>query len=194
MRWQGKADVAASLLYLKEDVREVCRFAIEDLDLWRSWRQNCRWCWLGTAKWSSTHLRKLRHVCHWWLFACQFVITDHGLFLLFLCWDFHQYGGWIQAAGEIWVASALVEEALADVVGDSDRLHAFKYACLDIEASCLPLGDAVENDLCICLFLRFLLHAAIPYFDNCFTGMSLSDPRWTKRRKFLTQAQYDSAK
>lgn len=98
-------------------------------------------------------------------------------------------------AGEIWVASALVEEALADVVGDSDRLHAFKYAVLgDWKASRLPLADAVENDLCICLFLRFLLHAAIPYFDNCFTGMSLSDPRWTKRRKFLTQAQYDSAK
>ena len=86
-------------------------------------------------------------------------------------------------AGEIWVASALVEEALAHVVGDSDRLHAFKYTVLgDWKASRIHLPDAVENNLCICLFLLFLLHTPIPYFDNCFTGMSLSDPRWTKRR------------
>lgn len=56
-------------------------------------------------------------------------------------------------AGEIWVATALVEEALAADVGGSDRHRAFKHAVLaDWLASRIPLHAAVENDLFICLF------------------------------------------
>ena len=31
-RWQSKADSAASVLYLKDDIVEVCRWAVEDMD------------------------------------------------------------------------------------------------------------------------------------------------------------------
>lgn len=63
-RWQSKADAAASLLYLKEDVREVCRFAIEDLD-----REDLEDKILDDADWELLNevqptLGKLRHVCH----------------------------------------------------------------------------------------------------------------------------------
>ena len=61
-------------------------------------------------------------------------------------------------AGEIWVATALVEEALADAVGDTDQHHAFKDAVLaDWLASRIPLQAAVENDMFTCLFSVFCI-------------------------------------
>lgn len=79
-------------------------------------------------------------------------------------------------AGEIWVATALVEEALAANVGDSDRHRAFKLAVLaDWLASRIPLHAAVENDLFICLFYVFyIIVKSFFFFPFCsFPYLSL---------------------
>ena len=50
-----------------------------------------------------------------------------------------------------------MEQALSDALGDSPPHRAFKAAVLsDWRQSRIPLDDAVQNDLFICLFSSFL--------------------------------------
>jgi len=55
-------------------------------------------------------------------------------------------------AGEILVATSLVEEALLPDLHDSARHRAFKHAVFqDWQAHRIPLNEAVQNDLFLCV-------------------------------------------
>jgi len=71
-------------------------------------------------------------------------------------------------AGEIWVATALTEQALADDVADSAEHRAFKATALrDWISHRIPLHEAVQNDLFICVFrlLPLFLLCDLESFD-----------------------------
>ena len=74
-RWQSKADSAASVLYLKDDIIEVCRWAVDELE-----RKDIEEVSLDNNEWEllkevQPTLGKLRHVCiHLFVFLRFFAV------------------------------------------------------------------------------------------------------------------------
>ena len=127
---------------------------------------------------------------HWQSYAMSvlsfsILVPDHDYLVFVFEISTNMEGESRVLGGEIWIATSLVETALANVPEYPDRLRAFKQAALaDWKTSRIPLAEAVHNDLYICLLTLFsvlwfmLLFLSLTYW---FIGMSLSDPECGQR-------------
>lgn len=91
-RWQSKADSAASVLYLKDDIIEVCRWAVDELE-----RKDIEEVSLDNKEWEllkevQPTLEKLRHVrIHLFVFL-RFFASMSVFLLFFTLSDIDQHG------------------------------------------------------------------------------------------------------